>query len=88
MNVFPIALRRLGGALDFEMSGKNTSSHRPGLIAAVLRLLGHRYGDGSFYLRDDEDRGVYDEAVSLGYISSEGFLTSAGRALLAEHRAD
>lgn len=56
--------------------------------AALLQLLGHRFGDGLVYLREDSERRLYERAVGLGLISVEGYLTPAGRALLARHNCD
>ena len=49
----------------------------------MLKLLAHRYGDGLVYLRGSEERDLYRKAKLLGFINSEGYLTPAGRALLA-----
>jgi len=56
------------------------------LDPAVARLLEHRYGDGLVYLRDQGDRVLYRQAVELGLISREGYLTPEGRAWLARFR--
>ena len=55
---------------------------------AMLILLGHRYGDGLVYLRNDGERQLYHEAVRLGLVSSEGYLTPRGLSLLARHGDD
>lgn len=54
----------------------------------MLQLLSHRYGDGLVYLREAGERGLFDRAIRLGLISSEGFLTPAGRSALARDAAD
>jgi hypothetical protein len=55
---------------------------------AMLILLGHRYGDGLVYLRSDGEQQLYHEAVRLGLVSSEGYLTPQGLSLLARHGDD
>ena len=55
---------------------------------AMLILLGHRYGDGLVYLRNDGEQQLYHEAVRLGLVSSEGYLTPRGLSLLARHGDD
>jgi hypothetical protein len=55
---------------------------------AMLILLGHRYGDGLVYLRSDGEQQLYHEAVRLGLVSSEGYLTPRGLSLLACHGGD
>ena len=35
---------------------------------AILMLLGHRYGDGLVYLRNDSEEQWYHEAVRLGLV--------------------
>ncbi len=55
---------------------------------AMLSLLGHRYGDGLLYLRSDGEQQLYHQAVRLGLVSSEGYLTPRGLSLLARHGDD
>lgn len=55
---------------------------------AILMLLGHRYGDGLVYLRNDREQPLFDEAVRLGLVSSEGYVTPRGLSLLARHGGD
>ena len=55
---------------------------------AMLSLLGHRYGDGLVYLRNDGEQQLYHEAVRLGLVSSEGYVTPRGLSLLARHGDD
>ena len=52
---------------------------------AIVMLLGHRYGDGLVYLRNDSEEQLYHEAVRLGLVSSEGYVTPRGLSLLARH---
>ena len=55
---------------------------------AILMLLGHRYGDGLVYLRNNTEEQLYHEAVRLGLVSSEGYVTPRGLSLLARHGGD
>jgi hypothetical protein len=55
---------------------------------AMLGLLDHRYGDGLVYLCDDREQPLYHEAVRLGLVSSEGYVTPRGLSLLARHGDD
>ena len=55
---------------------------------AIVMLLGHRYGDGLVYLRNDREERLYHEAVRLGLVSSEGYVTPRGLSLLARHGDD
>ena len=48
----------------------------------LIALLERRYGDGSLYFRDEQDRQVLNRAVSLGLVSMEGYLTGAGKRFL------
>lgn|GEM_PF-2460365 len=49
----------------------------------ITRLLTHRYADGLVYLGEAREQGVYQKAMSLGLINTEGYLTLAGRSLMA-----
>lgn len=51
----------------------------------ILNLLGHRYGDGLVYLRNDREEQLFYEAVRLGLVSSEGYVTPRGLSLLARY---
>ena len=55
---------------------------------ALLDLLGHRYGGGLVYLRDDQEQPLFHEAVRLGLVSSEGYVTPQGLSLLARNGDD
>lgn len=55
---------------------------------AILMLLGHRFGDGLVYLRSDSEEQLYHEAVRLGLVSSEGYVTPRGLSALARHGDD
>jgi hypothetical protein len=54
----------------------------------ILNLLGHRYGDGLVYLRNDSEEQLFHEAVRLGLVSSEGYVTPRGLSLLARRGDD
>ena len=53
----------------------------------LVQLLDHRYGDGLVYLREAAERTLYRQAMRLGLISSEGYLTPEGFAVIARHGA-
>jgi hypothetical protein len=50
--------------------------------SAIARLLACRYGDG-VYLRRDVGGEVLRAAIAGGFLSEDGFVTRAGRRLLA-----
>ena len=60
----------------------------PEVDLAIVKLLAHRYGDGFVYLRNQDERGLYDQAKDLGLISREGYLTALGRSLIARSNWD
>jgi hypothetical protein len=55
---------------------------------AILMLLAHRYGDGLVYLCSDREQQLFYEAVRLGLVSAEGYVTPRGLSLLARHGSD
>ena len=55
---------------------------------AILMLLGHRYGDGLVYLQNDAEEQLFDKAVQLGLVSSEGYVTPRGLSVLARYGDD
>jgi hypothetical protein len=57
----------------------------PEIAPAMVKLLAHRYGDGFVYLRDREERELYEQAKTLGLISREGYLTPIGRSVMTAH---
>ncbi|MGI9335959.1 MAG: hypothetical protein ACR2RL_22660 [Gammaproteobacteria bacterium] len=57
------------------------------LDLGLVRLLAQRYGDGQVYLNQGDDPRQYERAVRLGLVSTEGYLTAAGRSLVSRHRA-
>ena len=48
------------------------------------KLLTNRYGDGLIYLPKSMNSDVLEDAVSLGFVSEDGFLTRKGRHYLAQ----
>jgi hypothetical protein len=54
----------------------------------IVKLLGHRYGDGLVYLRNDREEQLFHEAVRLGLVSSEGYVTPRGLSVLARYGDD
>lgn len=57
------------------------------LDRSVVRLLTQRYGDGQVYLNEGDDPRPYEQAVNLGLVSTEGYLTAAGYSLVSRLRA-
>ena len=56
----------------------------PGEIGTgIARLLGHRFGDGLVYFRDESERRLFTLAVEQGLINREGYLTPEGHSFLA-----
>ncbi len=53
--------------------------------SALTQLLTQRYGDGQIYLTDVRERVVLEEAVHMGLVSAEGYLTQSGRRFWANH---
>ena len=64
------------------------SPDRSEASAGIARLLGHRFGDGLVYFRDESERGLFAIAVEWGLISREGYLTPEGHSFLATHGND
>jgi hypothetical protein len=51
----------------------------------IARLLAKRYGDGTVYLPSGGAMDLYHTCMALGFVSTEGFITSKGRRLLTRH---
>lgn len=51
----------------------------------MVQLLGHRFGDGLVYLREQEERGLLANAMRLGLVSPDGYITPKGQSVLALH---
>lgn len=50
----------------------------------IVRVIARRYGDGGIYLpRTHDQRDALRRAIDGGFVSHEGFLTRAGRRLVA-----
>ena len=56
--------------------------------SGIARLLGHRFGDGLVYFRDESERYLFSLAVEQGLISRDGYLTPEGYSFLAAHGSD
>lgn len=52
---------------------------------AILKLLGHRFGDGLVYLNSDSEQQAFHKAIRLGLVSPEGYVTPRGLSLLARY---
>lgn len=68
--------------------GFNKIKALPPFDVAILKLLGNHFGDGSVYFREQFERSLYAQAVSLGLVSADGLLTAAGRSAVARYRGD
>ncbi|MCZ6717833.1 MAG: hypothetical protein ACE1Z4_03105 [Gammaproteobacteria bacterium] len=52
----------------------------------IAQILQHRYGDGMVYLPKNAPRTVYSQAMALGFVDPDGYLTRKGRVLLARYQ--
>ena len=73
-----------------QASISKTQQFRAGadFSSGIASLLGHRYGDGLVYFRDESERHLFNLAVARGLISPEGYLTPEGHSFLAVHGDD
>ena len=71
-----------------ERQGQEQPGQTDDVDQAILELLGHRYGDGLVYLRNETEQQLFDEAVQLGLVSSEGYVTPRGLSLVARYGDD
>ena len=71
-----------------EPQGQEQPGQADDVDQAILELLGHRYGDGLVYLRNETEQQLFDQAVQLGLVSSEGYVTPGGLVLLARYGDD
>ena len=71
-----------------SVSNELRSRDRLETSSDIARLLGHRFGDGLVYFRDQGERKLFGLAVEWGLLSREGYLTPEGRSFLATHGAD
>jgi AmiR/NasT family two-component response regulator len=46
---------------------------------AMLMLLGQRFGDGLVYLCDRDDELLRNEAIRLGLVAEDGYVTAGGK---------
>ena len=69
-------------------SKEQQSRDRSEASSGIARLLGHRFGDGLVYFRDESERNLFALAVERGLISREGYLTPEGHSFLATHGSD
>lgn len=69
-------------------SNASLSDNRTETHSGIARLLGHRYGDGLVYFRDESERSLFNLAVEWGLLSGEGYLTPEGQTFLAAHGID
>ena len=68
-----------------EQASTSTASQPPARSetdSSIARLLGHRFGDGLIYFRDEEERSLFYLAVERGLLSQEGYLTPEGHSFL------
>ena len=71
-----------------SISKEPRSRDRTDTSSGIARLLGHRFGDGLVYYRDEGERKLFNLAVEWGLISGEGYLTPEGHSFLATHGDD
>lgn len=70
------------------MATHEQSSQADDVDQSILELLGHRYGDGLVYLQNHSEEQLFHEAVRLGLVSSEGYVTPRGLSVLARYGDD
>lgn len=51
----------------------------------IARLLAKRYGDGTVYLPSGAAMGLFHACMALGFLSTDGVITSKGRRLLIRY---
>ncbi len=51
----------------------------------IAQMLNQHYGDGFVYVCTANQRSLYQTAKERGFLSSDGYLTKAGRLLLAHY---
>lgn len=76
-----------GMALE-SVSNEPRSLDRSDASSGIAGLLGHRFGDGLVYFRDEGERKLFALAVEWGLLSREGYLTPEGYSYLATHGND
>ena len=70
------------------IADESRSDDRSDTRSGIARLLGHRFGDGLVYFRDEGERNLFSLAVEWGLLSREGYLTPEGHSFLATHGTD
>ena len=45
---------------------------------AITTLLGHRFSDGSLHVRSRDDRIILKQAIRMGLVTKDGYVTSMG----------
>ena len=71
-----------------SISMDSESRDRSDTSSGIALLLGHRFGDGLVYFRDEGERKLFSLAVEWGLLSREGYLTPEGYSFLATHGND
>ena len=77
-------MRSVGQTSGFWMQNEPSEQ----VDQALLQLLAHRFGDGLVYLRDDGEKRLFERAMRMGLVNREGYLTPAGRSLIARFNND
>ena len=79
------------GRIEVEgdtMANDDKTVYASDVDQGILRLLGHRYGDGLVYLESGSEQRLLTEAVRRGLVTAEGYVTPRGLSLLALHGDD
>ncbi len=84
----PAGTRARNITVHWEVAIQEQQRQADDVDQAVLDLLGHRYGDGLVYLRNDTEQSLFQAAVRMGLLSPEGYVTPRGLSLLARHGDD
>lgn len=61
---------------------QETEESQESQIAALLEA---RFGDGLMYLSKNHSHNLFDQAIKLGFVDTEGYLTRKGRSLLTRY---
>ena len=70
------------------MANDDKTVHANDVDQGIIRLLGHRYGDGLVYLECGSEQILFREAVRRGLVTPEGYVTPRGLSLVARHGDD
>jgi hypothetical protein len=71
-----------------DMANDDKTVHAEDVDEGIVKLLGHRYGDGLVYLENGSEHHLFHKAVRLGLVSPEGYVTPRGLSILARHGDD